>query len=253
MIDVCFHCGADITWNSQYLSRKFSEISLCLTCFADGKFPADICSRDFDHVQGVPRRELDASEKVDELWTDEEILKLLEGVEKFDLSWYNIAEQVGTKSAKQCLYRFYQYNIDDDIIYKSLCGESQTDSDLWRTIVGQSSNPVMTFLSSLSSTCPDLAAEAAKCALRFLGDKAKEKNMNIRALTLKTALAAFNGAVECAKSQIDEESSYIKQLVYQLTEKQLERVGLKLKLLEDFTNHQRNLKEPKIPERNPPF
>ena len=253
MTDTCFHCGADITWNSQYLSRQFTEFSLCLTCFADGNFPADMSSRDFDHIQGVPRWELDESEKVEESWTDEELLKLLEGVEKYDLSWYNIAENVGTKSAKQCLYRFYQYNIDDDIIYKSLCRETQTDSDLWRTVVGQSSNPLMTFLSSLCSTCPDLAAETAKCALKYLGDKSKEKNVNIRALTLQAAIVAFNGAIDCAKSQTDAESSHIKQLVYQLSEKQMERVALKLKMLEDFTNHQRNLKEPKIPEQKPTF
>lgn len=248
-IDTCFYCGTDITWNPQYMSRQFSEFALCLTCFADGNFPGDVSSRDFVLIAGVPRKDRNEFEKAEnETWTDEELLKLLEGIEKYDLSWYNIAEHVGTKSAQQCLYRFYQYSIDDDILYKSFCRESQTESIFWRTVVAQSSNPLMTFLSSLCSTCPDIAAEAAKSALRFLGGKSKEQHIDLRVLTMQAALEAFNGAIDCAESLIEAESSFIKNLVYMLSERQLERVGLKMKLLEDFTNHQRNLKEPKIPD-----
>ena len=218
-------------------------------CFADGRFPADMSSRDFVYVSGVPKKENDDYiEKTDENWTVEEILKLLEGIEKYDLSWYNISENVGTKSAQQCLFRFYQDSIDDNILLDSLCNESQSDSDLWRTIVGQSSNPLMTLLSSLCSFCPYMASESAKSALKFFGENLKDKNVDMRKLTLQAAIVAFDSALEYARSCMEEESNLVMNRVYQLSEKQIERVTLKLKLLEDFVNHQRN-SEPKIPEQ----
>ena len=209
-------------------------------------------SRDFVFVKGILQKPDDSLEDVDSNWSEEELLKLLEGVEKYDLSWYNIAENVGTKSGQQCFYRFYQYLIDDDILFNDRIKESQSDSDLWKTIVGQSSNPLMTFLSCISNICPYMAAEAAKSALRFFGEQVKESNPNMRLLTLKAANMAFDASLEYAKACQDEESNKIKFQVYQLTEKQIERESLKLKLLEDFTNHQRIPKDQKIPEQKAP-
>lgn len=49
-------------------------------------------------------------------WTDQEILLLLEGVEMYDDDWNAVEEHVGSRSAHQCIRKFLELPIEDPYI-----------------------------------------------------------------------------------------------------------------------------------------
>jgi SWI/SNF related-matrix-associated actin-dependent regulator of chromatin subfamily C len=49
-------------------------------------------------------------------WTDEETLLLLEGIEKYDNNWDDIAGHVKTKSKAQCIYHFIRLPVEDGLL-----------------------------------------------------------------------------------------------------------------------------------------
>jgi SWI/SNF related-matrix-associated actin-dependent regulator of chromatin subfamily C len=188
-------------------------------------------------------------------WTEEETLKLLDGIEEFGDRWDLISERVGTKSAKACLYQFLQFSIEDDLYSPAQedDSENRTENLLWQTYAGQSSNPLMTFLSLLStSLSPHIAAEAARAALEvaaedieredivFKGDqKRSASGLDLERTTRRAAEHAFDASLSYTRSLIDLEHKVIEANARILTEKQIQRVDLKLALLEDVM-HQSN-------------
>jgi len=55
-------------------------------------------------------------QEIDDRWTDQEILLLLEGIELYDDEWMKIAEYVGTKSHRQCISKFLELPIEDPFL-----------------------------------------------------------------------------------------------------------------------------------------
>lgn len=58
----------------------------------------------------------DGSENDTDKWTDEETLLLLEGIEKYNDNWDDIAGHVATKSKAQCIYHFIQLPVKDGLL-----------------------------------------------------------------------------------------------------------------------------------------
>jgi len=58
----------------------------------------------------------DGLENDSDKWTDEETLLLLEGIEKYNDNWDDIAGHVGTKSKAQCIYHFIRLPVEDGLL-----------------------------------------------------------------------------------------------------------------------------------------
>ena len=101
-------------------------------------------------------------------WTDEETLRLLEGVEMYDDDWSKVEEHVGTRSAQQCIRKFLELPIEDPYLNSEV---SMGPLRFGRIPFEQADNPVMSVVAFLAGVvAPGVAAEAAKTALHELTD-----------------------------------------------------------------------------------
>ncbi|KAM5536082.1 hypothetical protein V8D89_010181 [Ganoderma adspersum] len=170
----CDTCGVDCT-PVRYHSLKTKNFELCPPCYLDGRFPSNMFSGDFvklTSATGANGVHQVAGGGVDDDWTDQEILLLLEGVELFDDDWSAIEEHVGTRSAQQCIRKFLQLPIEDPYV--------AAEGDMGplrfaRVPFEQADNPVMSVVAFLAGVVsPGVAAEAAKTALHELTDGDKQ-------------------------------------------------------------------------------
>lgn len=143
----CSICGKDAT-EIRYHNLKLKSYSynpnstinnasiLCSICYDQGLFPLNFTSSDF-----VQFKQLTESE----IWSEQEILLLLEGIEMFGTfestnnlitagsnininaqnQWNKIAEHVATKTKEQCLKKFLQLPIEDKFLHKLISENSQ--------------------------------------------------------------------------------------------------------------------------------
>jgi SWI/SNF related-matrix-associated actin-dependent regulator of chromatin subfamily C len=82
-----------------------ADIALCSDCFHDARYITGHSSLDFQK---------DGSDS--DKWTDEETLLLLEGIEKCNDNWDDIAGHVRTKSKAQCIYYFIRLPVEDGLL-----------------------------------------------------------------------------------------------------------------------------------------
>lgn len=132
----CNVCGKDTT-ESRYHNLKIKSYShnatstinnasvLCQLCYDQGLFPSNF--HNIDYIK------LSKNHKQD-LWSEQEILLLLEGIEMFgtyeptningninanaNSQWDKIAEHVASKSREQCIIKFIQLPIEDKYLSK---------------------------------------------------------------------------------------------------------------------------------------
>jgi SWI/SNF related-matrix-associated actin-dependent regulator of chromatin subfamily C len=108
---------------------------------------------------------------VNDDWTDEEVLRLLEGVEMYDDDWSKIEEHVSTRSSQQCIRKFLELPIEDPYLNSE---GSMGPLRFGRIPFEQADNPVMSVVAFLAGVvAPGVAAEAAKTALHELTDGSK--------------------------------------------------------------------------------
>lgn len=92
---------------------------------------------------------------------------MLEGLEKFDDSWQEIAEYVGTRTREECVVKFLQLEIEDKYLDTEPAVNGSTGLGLLGTAGGQvpfnqADNPVMSVVGFLANlTDPAVAAAAA--------------------------------------------------------------------------------------------
>lgn len=168
----CYSCGVDCTRFRFHYGKTTPTTSgpaaakakydLCPSCFLQGRFPSSHQASDFLKLENesyttVPDR--------DALWTDAELLLLLEGLELFDDNWNSVADHVKTRTREECVLKFLQLEIED----KYLENEPDMNSIGSLGVVSggkipfsQSDNPVMSVVSFLAGmTEPSVAAAAA--------------------------------------------------------------------------------------------
>ncbi|XP_067936073.1 SWI/SNF complex subunit SMARCC2-like [Watersipora subatra] len=95
-------------------------------------------------------------------WSNQEVIRLLEGVEKYTDDWNKIGEHVGSRNQDECLLYFLRLPIEE----KFSDQDSALSYDGNVIPFGLSCNPVMytmTFLASVVS--PQVAASAAKAVM----------------------------------------------------------------------------------------
>lgn len=180
----CDNCAIDCS-KMRYECVGSADVKLCPLCFANGRYPSTLSSRDFEQLTTVLNSEAyDGS-----VWSEVENLLLLEGLEKFGDDWNKVADHVQTKSNEQCLLQFLRLPIEDSFLGDQVgkwnsTSESTTFSKVSDASINpaknaddpafagpalpfaDASNPIMAQVAFLaSSVSPDVAAAAAQAAL----------------------------------------------------------------------------------------
>ncbi len=101
-------------------------------------------------------------------------LRLLEGLERFDDDWGEIAEHVGTRTREECVLQFLQLDIEDKYLdsepgLSAPTGVQMLGSHGGQLPFNQVDNPVMSVVGFLASLAdPATTAAAAKMSAEEL-------------------------------------------------------------------------------------
>ena len=168
----CHQCGNNCTriyyHSTQTDSSSKAKYDLCPNCFTEGRLPSNHTTSMYTKTENPSYTSiLDR----DAPWTDVEILRLLEGLERFDDDWGQIADHVETRTREECVLQFLQLDIEE----KYLDSEAPVNAPTGLSMLGvsqgqlpfsQVDNPVMSvvgFLASLADPA-STAAAASKSA-----------------------------------------------------------------------------------------
>jgi len=192
----CQNCGNDCTRVYYHMPESVSPTKtkhdLCPQCYMDGRFPNNHTNTMYVKTENAT---YSAVLDRDAPWSDAEILRLLEGLERYDEDWAEIAEHVGTRTREECVLQFLQLDIED----KYLETEAPIHAPAGLSLLGshgghlpftQAENPVMSVIGFLASLAdPKATAAAAQRSVEELqqglrnkiegGDKAKVNGTSV--------------------------------------------------------------------------
>lgn len=178
----CQTCSADCTriyYHNNFVdsaSNTKKSTDICPSCFVDGRFPGNQLATNYQRMENPTySTTLDR----DAPWTDSELLRLLEGLERFDDDWNEIADHVGTRTREECVLQFLQLDIEDKYLESenSLAapvGVSMLGSQGGQLPFSQADNPVMSVVAFLASLADPASAAAAA------GKSAEELRQHLR-------------------------------------------------------------------------
>ncbi|PTB71039.1 chromatin remodelling factor-like protein [Trichoderma citrinoviride] len=203
----CHQCGNDCTriyyHSSQSDARGKAKFDLCPNCFTEGRLPANHSSSMYSKVENPTYTSvLDR----DAPWTDAEILRLLEGLERFDDDWGEIADHVGTRTREECVLQFLQLDIEE----KYLDSEAPVNNPTGLSMLGsqhghlpfsQVDNPVMSVVGFLASLADPASTAAAA------NKSADELKRNLRKQLDGADKASNTAAGEKKDNEVDKAES----------------------------------------------
>ncbi|KAI0543003.1 putative RSC complex subunit [Xylaria digitata] len=171
----CQNCGIDCTRVYYHLpeakSTDKTKHDVCPTCYLEGRIPNNQINTQFVRTENKAYSTiLDR----DAPWSDAEILRLLEGLEKYDDDWSEIAEHVGTRTREECVLQFLQLDIEDKYLESEAPVRAPTGLPMLGNHGGflpfsQADNPVMSVIAFLASLAdPKTTAAAAKKSVEEL-------------------------------------------------------------------------------------
>lgn len=238
----CKSCQEECSSSSNltaYYHNPTGKINLCSSCFTTGKYSPEMSSTDFIKIDPSSFPSSGPSSNSD--WTEEELLKLMEAIEKYSDSgvnmaannvWDAIAENVG-KTREACLLQFLKLPIGENL-------NSTLDSSLLTSISGssflnfpfsQSENPVLSVLAFLAGHVhPRVAAVASQAALSELSKLEGQENIDMQAVA-STALACASAHAQNLATAESNRVAYWRDL---LIETQLKKLQLKIESLEEL-------------------
>lgn len=168
----CYSCGIDCTRvhyhnsgasDAASASGTKNKYNLCPNCYAEGRFPQNQHQVQYSLVENptysaIPDREAP--------WSDGEILRLLEAMERYDDDWNDVAEYVGTRTKEECVVKFLQFEIEDKYLdaepIDRSTGISMLGAQEGYLPFSQADNPVMSVIGFLAGlTEPKVTAAAA--------------------------------------------------------------------------------------------
>lgn len=163
----CHQCGNDCSrvffHSTQAEPSSKARYDVCPSCFTEGRLPANHTSSMYTKTES-PTYTTGLDREAP--WSDAEILRLLEGLERFDEDWGEIAEHVGTRTREECVLQFLQLDIEE----KYLDSEGPINAPTGLSMLGAQhgqlpfssvDNPVMSvvgFLASLANPASTAAA-----------------------------------------------------------------------------------------------
>ncbi|KAI1763776.1 SWIRM-domain-containing protein [Hypoxylon sp. FL1150] len=170
----CQNCGVNCTRVYYHLpeanSPNKAKYDVCPSCYLEGRIPNNQTNTQFVKMENKTYSNVDR----DAPWTDAEILRLLEALERYDDDWAEIAEHVGTRTREECVLQFLQLDIED----KYLETEAPIHAPTGLAMLGkhgghlpfsQADNPVMSVIGFLASLAdPKSTAAAAKKSVEEL-------------------------------------------------------------------------------------
>jgi SWI/SNF related-matrix-associated actin-dependent regulator of chromatin subfamily C len=178
----CQNCGVDCTRLYYHLPEanavNKAKHDLCPSCYMEGKLPSNQTNTQFVKMENPTYSSiLDR----DAPWTDAEILRLLEGLEKYDDDWAEIAEHVSTRTREECVLQFLQLDIEDKYLESEApihppTGLSMLGSHGGHLPFSQADNPVMSVIAFLASLAdPKSTAAAANKSVEELQQGLRNK------------------------------------------------------------------------------
>ncbi|KAG5999954.1 hypothetical protein E4U21_006096 [Claviceps maximensis] len=163
----CHQCGMDCTrvyyHSSQTDSSSKAKYDMCPNCFMEGRLPSNHTSSMYSKAENPTYTSTVDREAP---WSDSETLRLLEGLERFDDDWGEIAEHVGTRTREECVLQFLQLDIEE----KYLDSEAPIHAPTGLSILGaqhghlpfsQVDNPVLSVVGFLASLADPASTAAA--------------------------------------------------------------------------------------------
>ncbi|KAI1461466.1 SWIRM-domain-containing protein [Annulohypoxylon moriforme] len=178
----CLNCGVDCTRVYYHLpeanSANKTKYDVCPSCYLEGRIPSNQTNTQFIKMENKTYSTIHDREAP---WTDAEILRLLEALERYDDDWAEIAEHVGTRTREECVLQFLQLDIED----KYLETEAPIHAPTGLAMLGkhgghlpfsQADNPVMSVIGFLASLAdPKTTAAAAKKSVEELQQGLRNK------------------------------------------------------------------------------
>ncbi|GJC88232.1 SWI/SNF and RSC complexes subunit ssr2 [Colletotrichum liriopes] len=148
----CHTCGIDCTrlyyHSSQADPNSKTKYDVCPSCYLEGHLPGNQTSAQFTRMENPTYTTvLDR----DAPWSDAEILRLLEGIERMDDDWNEIADHVGTRTREECVLQFLSLDIegkyaDSDLAVNAPTGLAMLGQQGGHLPFSQADNPVMSVL-----------------------------------------------------------------------------------------------------------
>jgi SWI/SNF related-matrix-associated actin-dependent regulator of chromatin subfamily C len=177
----CFNCGTDCTriyyHSSQSDPNNKGKYDLCPSCYLEGRLPGNQTSAHYTRMENPTYSSiLDR----DAPWSDAEILRLLEALERYDEDWGEIAEYVGTRTREECVLQFLQLDIEDKYLESERLdapiGLQMLGSHGGQLPFSQTDNPVMSVVGFLASLAdPASTAAAANKSAEVLKQNLRNK------------------------------------------------------------------------------
>ncbi|TDZ36268.1 SWI/SNF and RSC complexes subunit ssr2 [Colletotrichum trifolii] len=163
----CHTCGIDCTrlyyHSSPADSNSKTKYDVCPSCYLEGHLPGNQTSAQFTRTENPTYTTvLDR----DAPWSDAEILRLLEGIERMDDDWNEIADHVGTRTREECVLQFLSLDIEGKYVGSDLSVNAPTGLALLGTQGGhlpfsQADNPVMSVVGFLAGLADPVSTAAA--------------------------------------------------------------------------------------------
>ncbi|KAL2173871.1 SWI/SNF complex-like protein [Thermothelomyces heterothallicus CBS 202.75] len=177
----CFNCGTDCTriyyHSSQSDPNNKAKYDLCPSCYLEGRLPGNQTSAHYTRMENPTYSSiLDR----DAPWSDAEILRLLEALERYDEDWGEIADYVGTRTREECVLQFLQLDIEDKYLESERLdapiGLQMLGSHGGQLPFSQTDNPVMSVVGFLASLAdPASTAAAANKSAEILKQNLRNK------------------------------------------------------------------------------
>ena len=240
----CKSCQGECSSTSNscaYYHHPIVKFNLCVACFTNGKYSPELSSNDFVKIDpsSFPASGMNSNSD----WTEEELLKLMEAIEKYSDSgvnmaannvWDAIAESVG-KPREACLLQFLKLPTCELLASDSNNSESLLSSisstSLLNFPFSQSENPVLSVLAFLAGHVhPRVAAVASQAALAELSKIEGQENVDMQQIAA-TALACSAAHAQNLATAESNRISYWRDL---LIETQLKKLQVKVESLEEL-------------------
>lgn len=199
---LCNYCGVDCTSVYYHATKNAdapgggSREEVCPRCLVDNHISDGLKS---EHFVKVDREDYPPAPDVEDPWSQQELLYLLEGLEMYDDDWNKVADHVGTKTREQCVMKFLQLEIDDQYTEQEEDAvESKPSIKFLRDLenlkegrmpIFHGDNPILSVVGFLAGLAPANVSEVAVAAGRSvaqmrqdlrdkinnMGSKGKEK------------------------------------------------------------------------------
>jgi SWI/SNF related-matrix-associated actin-dependent regulator of chromatin subfamily C len=241
----CSHCGE--TCNFIWFKHKVSASTLCESCFDGSKQEGNISIKDFEVCSiEAPNIENASSE-----WTQEELLTLLNCIEKHKDEWDETVEEMNSlgykRSKEDCIAKFLGLPISESQSSKTSTAISETSHKRpGDNCFYDASNPIFIQIGLFAKELERHTNEEAKKAysLRKQGVEGEHETLNEYHMLSKEVVEKIkNKTMRRAKKLARKEMKEIRRLVGLVLEAQMKKVECKMDFFNEFDSLLHNEKQ----------